>query len=564
MTAATYSREMHFERAGATDAGIPCTVASVTPVMRDGIGEILDCTAAGVDLSRAPLPLIIGHDANRLPIGVIEDLMAIGTRVTGMARFGTSPEAIQVREDVIGGTLRSLSVGYRLTDAGTPVEGGIKYRWQPHEASIVSIPADPKSGFYRSLSQSNTMTTTDTTRDEITALTKRHNLPELGATLIRDGATIEQANRAVLDELATRDRASGGHLNVSPTRHDGGQREADLIVETLVQRMGGKVKGETIRNADLTGLAVRSLEMAGQRIGHGETRDRIFERALSTRMMGTSDFSSLLGTAVGRVLHEAYANAPSALKAIARQNNAADFRTRTVARLGNAPSLEKVNEGGEFHYGAVADFGNTWALATYGRIISLSRQAMVNDDLDAFAQLLRKFGEASARREADELAGILVTPGLVDGAALFDAGRSSLITSAGLSVVNLGAAVAALRQQTEDGELVTQSPGAIIVPSALEQVALTLMAQYRPAAAADVNPFPLQVIVEPRLDASSTTTWYLAAASQSSLEYGYLDGAEGPQTTQREGFEVDGVELKCRLDFGCGWVAPAGWVKATA
>lgn len=45
------------------------------------------------------------------------------------------------------------------------------------------------------------------------------------------------------------------------------------------------------------------------------------------------------------------------------------------------------------------------------------------------------------------------------------------------------------------------------------------------------------------------------------MEYGYLDGSEGVQVTQREGFEVDGREIKARLDFG--WVAPAGWVKST-
>ena len=410
------------------------------------------------------------------------------------------------------------------------------------------------------------MTTTPTTTrdaDQITELCARHKLPELGTALIQRGATLEQANRAVLDELARLDRASGGHLNVTSRTSAGS--EAAMIVETLVQRMGGKAQGETIRNADLTGLAVRALQAAGHRVSDSDSRDRIFERALSTRMMGTSDFPSLLGTAVGRVLHDAYAAAPAALKAIARLNNAPDFRARSVARLGAAPNLEKVNEAGEFKYGAVNDFGNGWSLATYGKIINLSRQAMVNDDLSAFATLLRKFGEAAARREADELVSILVTPGNVDSAALFSTDRSSLITTSALALGTLSAAVAALRLQAEDGQLVAQDPGYLIVPAALEATARQLMASYNPNTASNANPYnTLQVIVEPRLDAASATTWYLAAGNQSALEYGYLDGAEGVQITQQDGFEVDGLQIKARLDFGCGWVAPVGWVMATA
>lgn len=570
MTAATLTRELRFEAPPsdtAPDAPIPCTIATSAPVVRWGVVEVLDCSPAGVDLSRAPLPLIIAHDTGRLSIGLVENLAANGERVTGEVRFGTSPEAQQVRADVVAGIHRSLSVGYALLDQGTPIEGGAAYRWQPHEVSIVSVPADPAAGFFRSLHIPNTMKTTTLTRDadQITELCARHKLPELGNTLIERGATIEQANRAVLDELAARDRASGGHLNVTGHRTEAG-RESSLIVETLVQRMGGKPRGETIRNADLTGLAVRALQAGGHRVSDADSRDRIFERALSTRMMGTSDFPSLLGTAAGRVLHDAYAAAPAALKAIARLNNAPDFRARSVARLGAAPNLEKVNEAGEFKYGAVNDYANGWTLATYGKIINLSRQALVNDDLGAFATLLRKFGEAAARREADELVSILVTPGNVDSAALFSTDRSSLITTSALALGTLSAAVAALRLQTEDGQLVAQEPGYLIVPAALETTARQLMGQgYNPNTAATVNPYStLQVIVEPRLDAASATTWYLAAANQSALEYGYLDGAEGVQISQQEGFEVDGLQIKARLDFGCGWVAPAGWVKATA
>lgn len=404
---------------------------------------------------------------------------------------------------------------------------------------------------------------------DITALCTRYQLPELGADLIRQNATIEQARAAVLNELARRDLEAGGHMNVtSSLLSRGADREAALIVETLVQRMGGRPQGETIRSVDCTGLAVRALQAAGYRVSDSDSRDRIFERAFAIRgaMHTTSDFPSLLGLAVGRVLHDAYTAAPPALKTIARPANLPDFRSRSVVRLGGAPSLEVVSEAGEFKMGTVVEAANGWRLATYGRIIALSRQALVNDDLGGFADLLRKFGEAASRREADELVGVLIDPPAIDGAALFHADRSTLITGAGsaLSATSLADAVKSLRAQRDlDGGLVLQEPATLVVPAALEMTARQLTATINPAATSAVQPFGLSVVVEPRLDATSMTAWYLVAGSQAALEYGYLDGAEGPQITQQEGFEVDGLQIKARLDFGCGWVSPVGWVKAT-
>lgn len=542
------------------DAPIPATIATTTPVMRSGIAEILDCSAAGVDLNRAPLPLITGHDAKRLAVGLVENLQATGQKVTGQIRFGSSPEAQQIRADVIAGIHRSLSVGYAHLSA-TDTPAGIVYRWQPHEVSIVSVPADANAGFFRSQPlESNIMTATTTLANEITELCKRHNVPELATSLNRDGATIEQANRSILNELAKRDRASGGHLNVAPYR-DAESNERQTLIETLVARLGGKPKGDIIRSTDCTGLAIRALEMRGQTVNRLDSRDSIIHRA-----MGTSDFPTLLGNAAGRVLLSAFEDSPAVLKQVARINNLPNFKDRTVLRMpGGTPSLEKVNESGEFTHGYMSEASNVWKLTTFGRIVSLSRQALVNDDLSAFSGLLAEFGRSAARREADELVTLITGTPLVDGSALFHADRSSLI-SGGTSVLaaaGLALAVKSLRLQQEvGGGFVIQEPAYLVVPAALETTARQLVATITPSLTTSVQPYSLTVVVEPRLDAISTTAWYLVAGNQSALEYGYLDGATGPQTFTQDGWEVDGTEFKCRLDFGAGWVSPLGWVKS--
>jgi hypothetical protein len=564
MSATIHKRAVHFDtRAGSVADGdpIPCTIATTNPVERYGTLEVLDCSPAGIDLSRAPLPLITVHDASNLAVGVIESLQAHGDRVTGLARFATSPEAQQIRADVLADIHRSLSVGYVHLDEGTPIEGGHMYRWQPYEVSLVAIPADPAAGFFRSHSGVNMNTPANTaiqTAAEIADLCQRHALSDISASLIQRGLSIQEARAAVLDELARRDLAAGGHMNVLRS-HAPAQAARTAIEDTLVARLGGRPTGAVLRSADFATLAVRSLELSGQRVTDSDTRDRILQRAMHT----TGDFPLLLGNAVGRVLQQAYEQSPSALKLISRLSNLPDFRSKSVVRLGGAPSLEKVNESGEFTYGTVQESANGWRLATFGRIIALSRQAMVNDDLSGFAGLLLKFGEAASRREAEELVAVLLSPPDIDGAPLFHADNSSLINSP-LTLNGLGLAIQALRAQKDlDGGLVMQEPATIVVPAALEMLGRQMVTTYNPTTAEQVQPFRLSLAVEPRLDATSKTGWYLVAGNQSSLEHGYLDDAQGVQTIQREGFEVDGVEIKARLDFGCGWVAPVGWVKST-
>lgn len=560
MSAPRLLRSIAFERlaeAVADDAPIPCTIATQTPVQRYGVAEVLDCSATGVDLSRSPLPLIISHDSQQLSIGLVENLRAMGDRVAGEVRFASSVEAQQVRTDVLGGIHRSLSVGYAHLDEGAPIEGGLMYRWQPYEVSIVSVPADPQAGFFRSLKTTNTMNTQD--RETIEGLCTRHGFPTLSQDLIARSASMEQARAAILDAMDARDLKRSGGASVSLGLESQAPAQRTLIENTLVAAFGGRPTGDVIRSTDIAGLAARTLEMRGERVNASDSRDRIIQRA----MHGTSDFPSLLGSAVGRVLHSIYEEIQAPLKAVASLSNLPDFRARSVVRLGGTPSLEPVSEHGEFTYGTLNDTENGWRLTTYGRILALSRQAMVNDDLQGFATLLRKFAQAAARREADELAAILLAPNLVDGSALFHADRSSLVDKK-LTLAGLGVAVEALRlQKEEDGGLILQEPANLVVPVALEMTARQLVASFVANTADTVQPYSLGVVVEPRLDVASKSAWYLVAGNQSALEYGYLDGTQGVQITQREGFEIDGLEVKARLDFGCGWVAPVGWVKSS-
>lgn len=130
---------------------VPAVISSEYPVQRDGYTEVLLHGAENVDLSRAPLPLIESHDGRQLNIGLVDNLHLAGGKLRGDIVFGNSARANELWPDVKDGIVRSLSIGYEITayrERGVTLEAT---RWRPHEASLVSIPADPTAGTYRSL-----------------------------------------------------------------------------------------------------------------------------------------------------------------------------------------------------------------------------------------------------------------------------------------------------------------------------------------------------------------------------------------------------------------------------
>jgi hypothetical protein len=228
------------------------------------------------------------------------------------------------------------------------------------------------------------------------------------------------------------------------------------------------------------------------------------------------------------------------------------------------------------------DGAETYAEVTYGRIVSLTRQAIINDDLRAFDRLVTAYGFASRRLENRLVySQLTANANLSDGGALFNAtaittagGHANLGTGGGsaLQLSSLTTARAAMRvQKGLQGEELNLAPSFLIVPAALEQTAYQLTSnQYMPATPSNVNEFrtggrtALEPVVEPVLDANSATAWYLAATTSQvdTVEYCYLDGAEGPVIESDVGFETDGVSYKCRLDFGAKAIDFRGLYKA--
>ncbi|WP_295978901.1 prohead protease/major capsid protein fusion protein [uncultured Variovorax sp.] len=418
---------------------------------------------------------------------------------------------------------------------------------------------------------------------DISEVCARHNVAHLAAGLIRGGQSVEHARAAVLEELALRDAASGGHRNVriETVRDEMATRLAGLE-QAIMHRVAAGTQlddnGRQYRGMSLLEMGRDLLEAHGVKT-RGMERMQLATAILTFRSGGmhtTSDFSSVLANVANKRLRGVYDENPGTYGLWARRApNAPDFKNINVVQLSGAPELLRTNEHGEFKYGTMKDGAETYGIVTHGRIVTLSRQAMVNDDLRAFDRMISGFG-GSARRLENRLVYAQLTgnPTMGDGEELFSEEHKNVSTGApsALQFSALSAGRTAMRlQRGLQNEELNLAPSYLIVPAALEQTAYQLTSSnYTPAKQADVNEFraggrtSLEPIVEPILDAVSASAWYLAAANSQvdTVEYTFLDGAEGPVIESEIGFEIDGVSYKCRHDFAAKVVDHRGLHRA--
>lgn len=414
---------------------------------------------------------------------------------------------------------------------------------------------------------------------EIQKIVKAAKLPEATAIrMINDGTPLKKARKDVLDELA-RENSEGGEIRtqVSITRDEMDSCRA-VVENALLNRFNpDKYKLESssreFRGMSLMEIGRDMLERRGVKT-RGLSRVQLAGEMLGLEqrggMMGTTDFPYILANVANKTLRDAYDAAPQTFKPFTRQTIAPDFKMMARVQLGDAPSLDKINESGEFKRGSVSDAREQYALATYGKVVAISRQVIINDDLDAFTRLPSMFGRAAADLESDTVWGIITANAAMgDGTPLFHANHANLTgTGTVISVASLGVGRAALRQQKGlNGRFINVMPKFLIVPSAQETTAqqFVTVSNVVYTKNPDVNPFAgtLQVIAEPRLDAASAQSWYLAGdpGQIDTIEYAYLEGNEGVYLESRVGFDVDGLELKARLDFAAKAIDWRGMYK---
>jgi len=572
--------------------------------------EILGHERSEVDLSRLnnSAPVLYNHDRSEREnrIGVVERAWVENGRGYADIRISRRDEVAGLWQDITDGILRNVSVAYRILERKLTEESKDKpatyrvIRWMPMEISLVDIPADATVGIGRkleaeSLASQPQPTIKETTmpeavketgeraevtlshtppvdvhqvrqealnaekarRTEIRTLFEKHGDQDKLRDQCLDNPEVDihEARKLLLESLGKREEPVTSHqrIEIGETDVEKFSRAAEDAISFRAGIAGKDVKPTELMGYTLLEMARKSLELRGVRTAHMDKR----ELAARAFTHSSSDFPKILENNARKAMLRGYDEAEEVFPLFTRAGNLTDFKTHSRVGLGVFDTLDVIPESGEFKHGTIGERAESIKLATYGKLFSITRQAIINDDLNAFTDIPRKMGRAAARTVGDLVFSILTSnPTMSDGVALFHATHNNLAGSGtAITAASVGAGRTAMRLQKDGKAVLNIRPSYLIVPAAQEDTARVLMtSETDPSKTNSRVPNPVrsaaEVIVDARLDAASTLSWYLTADPNvfDTIEVGYLDGIAAPFLDQQDGWTIDGVEYKVRID----------------
>ena len=384
--------------------------------------------------------------------------------------------------------------------------------------------------------------------------------------MIADGTSPERARHLVLDELRTRGRDSEGprvsRVRVTEPGLEGREFRA-AAVDAMLLRAGIAVTKTHPAARDLPGSVIELARIVCSRAG---LRTSGSTELLIRNAMTTSDFPLILADSAGKALRGGFEEEPASHRAWVRVVPVRDFKSQKRPLLGSAPALESVIELGEYQQGPMAEASESYAIGKYGRIVALSWETLVNDDLGAFLRLVPAMGQAARRKESDVLYALFALnswagPTLSDSVALFHSTHTNITgPHDDLDADALNAGRVLLRKQTAlSGGYMNLVPRFLIVSPERETTAEQLLASATRVRTGSVESGSeanrpewiagLTLVVEPRL--SSDYAYLATAPSQvDTFELGVLEENMGGPTMDREdGFVQDRIAWKVRHVF---------------
>lgn len=476
---------------------------------------------------------------------------------------------------------------------------------KPVENQAVARTVDPTEQIKRALANDQKR------RNEIQATCKLAKVERTFADELCDaGVSVEVAKQKVIERMATQPLGTSVGADVRVTE-SGDDKFYAAVRDGLVKRAfaSANVRAnpfaetkaaaghEDFRHVRLSRLAETFAEKMGapvQRMapkdialvamGHPGSLNR-FNIIRRDAYHTTGSFSNLMLDAANKTLLAGYEEAPFTWNIWARQANSVDdFKNINRIRFSEMGTPEMVPENSDYPESKLADSKEVYKVEKYGSMFSVTWETVINDDLDAISRIPAMQGAACRRKQNQAVYAVLTAnPTMADTGALFNAtaqttagGHANLSgASAAPSVTTLNAMFLSMMTKTGmtingvAGPILNIQPSFLIVPAALSATALQLVGSVADpgaggSAAGNANTKniygpnadrPLRVVVEPVLDASSSTAWYGAASTSQvdTIELSFLAGEESPVLENEWDFDKDVYKYKVRQTFG---VAP--------
>jgi hypothetical protein len=547
--------------------------------------EELAMTPESVDMSRlntGAAPVLASHDQSLdSVIGVVERAWLENGMGKALVRFADDPKSDVIWQKVKSRIIRNLSVGYsvqKYTDVskkGDAIPTMLATRFTPSELSIVAVPFDMNAvtrnqdqtteveiiASEKGQPMSNEQDSTLKERARVTEITRAVNAAKLGsefaADLIERGVSSAEASQAIFRKMEESQKTPHtSSVNSSVSVGESSQdKQRSILVDHIASRLEPSIKPTQDTRIFAGQSLARNMETyLGRKLG--ETDAALIKRALSS-----SDFPFILANSAEKAAQARYNIAPRSFKVWTSGDTLRNYKAASRVRAGDSASLLPVNEAGEIQSSSFGEQHETVSLQRYGRIVSLTHKALVNDDLGLLQAVANETGTSSARLE-NQLAyqALISNPTMGDSIALFHASHGNLGTPGAPSVTTLSEMLKFMRKQMSvDGlDPLNLSPKYLICGPDTEVACRQLLAAISPQNSSNVNIFNsigLELVVDSQIIGNG---YYMAADPgiiRTVVVYG-MESSPGPQVMTKLDFSSDNLMVKTAFDCAA---APLDW-----
>lgn len=418
---------------------------------------------------------------------------------------------------------------------------------------------------------------------EIKAKASKH--PMIAAKAIEDNWTVEKTELSVLQ--AERPKAPAGH--VPENEHGPAVLQAAVCLQAKLGNIEKKFDTKTLEAADKwarDGVSLHRLMLEAAwangydgRFVTRSTLQSVLQAAMPPKALRagftTLSLPGIFSNVANKFLLDGYNHVEQVWRQIAAIGSVSDFKTMTRYRMIDGGLFEEVGPTGELKHGTLSEESFTNQAKTYGRLYSITRQDLINDDLGALTSLPQRIGRQGALK-----LNVAFWTAFLDNAAFFTSGRGNYIEGAAtnLSSAALSQGVAALRKLVDpSGNPVNVKPKFLLTGSTLEPLAAELFTSRQIVMNASgkqpsdnihfnkYTPLVSDYLEAASISGNSATAWYLLGDPQDvpTIEVVFLDGVETPTVEDADAdFDTLGVQMRGFFDFGVSKQDWRGGIKS--
>jgi hypothetical protein len=325
-------------------------------------------------------------------------------------------------------------------------------------------------------------------------------------------------------------------------------------------------------NIGLKQLFLLAAEANGHRAGYSSEVNRdvlqaAFHQGRPIHAAGFSTISiaTILSNNSNKFLMDGWNSVDQTCLRISARKSVNDFKTNTTVSLVDNVIYEQVGPGGEIKHGTLSEITYTNKVDTYAKMLAITRQDIINDDLGALTVVPRKLGNGAMKKLND-----IFWKKFLLGVSTNFFGTTNKNINEGVATMTVGGLAATevifMNQTNPDGTPLGVMPAILLAPTALKTDALTLMnSQYlidgtSTAKQGSANVFNGRWTVEssPYISntaytgATSIGYWLLANPMEMAvIEIAALNGRLEPQVDTAEAdFNTLGVQMRGYSDVG--------------